>query len=107
MVVRKFFMADREPRPRADPHKIAPARLKSNFSHLSLCSQLIPSVSLFSALVVFDAMPVWTQSPLHFEVASVRPTTAAPGTGTIVELLPGGRIRIVNEPAKLLIRLAF
>lgn len=107
MVVRNFFMADREPRPRADPRKLAPARLKSNFSHLSQCWQRIPSVSRFSALVVFVAMPGWAQSPHHFEVASVRPTTAAPGTGTSVELMPGGRIRIVNEPAKLLIRLAF
>jgi uncharacterized protein (TIGR03435 family) len=61
----------------------------------------------FSPFVILFAILAWAQTPQRFEVASVRPTTAAPSTGTSVDLLPGGRIRIVNEPAKLLIRLAF
>jgi uncharacterized protein (TIGR03435 family) len=47
------------------------------------------------------------QPPQRFEVAVIRPTTAAPDAGTSVNLLEGGRIRIVNEPAKLLVRLAY
>jgi uncharacterized protein (TIGR03435 family) len=42
-----------------------------------------------------------------FEVAVVRPSLAAPGTGTSFNLFEGGRLRITNEPVKLLIRLAF
>src|SRR5205085_655586 len=53
------------------------------------------------------AMFAWAQTPRRFDVASVHPTTADPNAGTSVDLLPGGRLRIVNEPAKLLIRLAF
>jgi uncharacterized protein (TIGR03435 family) len=62
--------------------------------------RLTPFVTLF-------AMLSWAQTPLRFEVASIRPTTAVPNAGTSVDLLPGGRLHIVNEPAKLLIRLAF
>jgi uncharacterized protein (TIGR03435 family) len=47
------------------------------------------------------------QPPQRFEVAVVRPTVAAPNAGTSVELFPGGRICIVNEPVKLLVRMAF
>ncbi len=47
------------------------------------------------------------QPQQRFEVASIRPTRAAPGVGTSVELFAGGRIRIVNEPIKLLVRQAF
>jgi uncharacterized protein (TIGR03435 family) len=47
------------------------------------------------------------QSPAQFEVAVIRPTTAAPGAGTSFNLYEGGRLRIVNEPARLLVRLAF
>src|SRR5579883_3317688 len=43
----------------------------------------------------------------HFEVAAIRPSTAAPGAGTSFETFDGGRIRIGNEPLKLLIRLAY
>jgi len=53
------------------------------------------------------AMLAWAQTPQHFEVASVRPTIAESNAGTSVDVLPGGRVRIVNEPAKLLIRVAF
>jgi uncharacterized protein (TIGR03435 family) len=62
--------------------------------------RLTPFVTLFSMLA-------WAQTPVRFEVASVRPTTSVPTAGTSVDLLPGGRLRIVNEPVKLLIRLAF
>lgn len=47
------------------------------------------------------------QSPQSFETAVIRPTRAAANAGTSVELFPGGRIKIVNEPVKLLIRMAF
>jgi len=40
-------------------------------------------------------------------VASIRPTTAGPKDGTSFRLFEGGRIRMVNEPAMLLIRIAF
>jgi len=44
---------------------------------------------------------------LQFEVAAIRPSTAAPGWGTSFETFEGGRVRITNEPVKLLIRVAF
>ena len=47
------------------------------------------------------------QLPQRFEVASIRPTRAAPGDGTSVNLSPGGRLTIINEPIKLLVRQAF
>jgi uncharacterized protein (TIGR03435 family) len=43
----------------------------------------------------------------EFEVAVIRPARSAPNAGTSFELNPGGRIKIVNEPIKLLIRTAF
>jgi len=43
----------------------------------------------------------------RFEVASIRPSTQRPEAGTKVELFPGGRIRIANEPIRLLLRMAF
>ena len=45
--------------------------------------------------------------PPRFEVASIRPTRAEIGAGTNVSVFEGGRIGIVNEPVKLLIRMAF
>ena len=45
--------------------------------------------------------------PREFDVASIRPSTAAPNAGTSFNVFEGGRIRIVNEPVKLLIRTAF
>jgi uncharacterized protein (TIGR03435 family) len=50
------------------------------------------------------ALPLSAQ---HFEVAVIRPTQAAEGAGTSFNVYEGGRIRIVNEPVKLLIRTAF
>lgn len=43
----------------------------------------------------------------QFEVVSIKPSAAVPNAGTSVELQDGGRLRIVNEPVKLLIRMAF
>jgi uncharacterized protein (TIGR03435 family) len=45
--------------------------------------------------------------PPSFEVVSIRPAAAAPNAGTNVDLFEGGRLRIANEPAKLLLRMAF
>ncbi len=50
---------------------------------------------------------LYGQAPQNFEVAVIRPTSAATATGTSVDLFEGGRIRIVNEPVRLLIRMAF
>lgn len=47
------------------------------------------------------------QSPQQFEVASIRPSLAAPSAGTSFNLFEGGRLKITNEPVKLLIRTAF
>jgi uncharacterized protein (TIGR03435 family) len=59
-------------------------------------------------LFVLLAAPIaLAQPPRRFEVAVIRPTTAAPDAGTSVNLFEGGRVRIVNEPVKLLVRLAF
>jgi uncharacterized protein (TIGR03435 family) len=49
----------------------------------------------------------YAQPLQRFEVASIRPSQAAPGAGTSVNLFEGGRIRILNEPIKLLVRQAF
>lgn len=62
---------------------------------------------VLSAVGLMLSKGVCAQPPQRFEVASIRPTGAAPGVGTSVELFPGGRIRIVNEPIKLLVRQAF
>ena len=59
-------------------------------------------------LLAFHAASLALAQPSqHFEVAVIRPTTAVPGAGTSVNLYEGGRVRIVNEPIKLLIRQAF
>jgi uncharacterized protein (TIGR03435 family) len=43
----------------------------------------------------------------RFEVAVIRPTAADSNAGTSFNVFDGGRIRISNEPVKLLIRTAF
>jgi uncharacterized protein (TIGR03435 family) len=58
-------------------------------------------------LALLAAPLVLAQSPLRFEVAVIRPTTAALDAGTSVNLFEGSRVRIVNEPVKLLVRMAF
>jgi uncharacterized protein (TIGR03435 family) len=47
------------------------------------------------------------QSPPEFEVAVIRPSTASPSAGTSFNVFEGGRLRITNEPVRLLIRAAF
>ena len=47
------------------------------------------------------------QPPQRFEVAVIRLSRSADLNGTSFELFEGGRIRITNEPVKLLIRAAF
>ena len=46
-------------------------------------------------------------SAQQFEVAVIRPTTANVSAGTSFEVFDGGRMKITNEPVKLLIRAAF
>lgn len=52
------------------------------------------------------AVELASQTP-GFEVVSIRPSAAGASTGTSVDLFEGGRIRIANEPVKLLLRMAF
>jgi uncharacterized protein (TIGR03435 family) len=60
-----------------------------------------PGLSLLLSLVIS------AQSPQKFEVAVIRPSVAPPGAGTSFNVFEGGRLRIVNEPVRLLIRVAF
>jgi uncharacterized protein (TIGR03435 family) len=62
--------------------------------------QLTPGILLVS-------MGLAAQSPSRFEVVSIHPAAAAANAGTSFNLFEGGRLRITNEPAKLLLRLAF
>lgn len=56
---------------------------------------------------VFSGLLAWAQSPQAFEVAVIRPSLAPPNAGTSFNVFEGGRLRITNEPVKLLIRTAF
>ena len=47
------------------------------------------------------------QSPQQFEVAVIRPNQAGATAGTNFNLFEGGRLKITNEPVKLLLRAAF
>jgi uncharacterized protein (TIGR03435 family) len=47
------------------------------------------------------------QSPQQFEVAVIRPNLSGASAGTSFEVFEGGRLKITNEPVKLLIRAAF
>lgn len=49
----------------------------------------------------------YCQPSSRFEVASIRPSQVPVGAGTSVNLFDGGRIRVLNEPVRLLIRQAF
>ena len=57
--------------------------------------------------LVVAAVGLMAQTPPQFEVAVVRPTAAGASAGTSFEVFEGGRIRISNEPVKLLVRVAF
>jgi uncharacterized protein (TIGR03435 family) len=60
-----------------------------------------------SIAMLLVSAAVYGQSPQQFEVAVIRPTTASATAGTSFNVFEGGRIRITNEPVKLLIRAAF
>ena len=62
---------------------------------------------LICGMVLLVSEGVHGQSPQQFEVAVIRPNLAGTSTGTSFNVFPGGRIRITNEPVKLLIRAAF
>lgn len=55
---------------------------------------------LIGGLIFGQALP-------QFEVAVIRPSAAAPAAGTSFNVFEGGRLRITNEPVKLLIRAAY
>ena len=59
---------------------------------------------LVGALVLAGGLAA---QPARFEVAVIHPSAAAPGAGSSFESFEGGRIRITNEPVKLLVRVAF
>lgn len=50
---------------------------------------------------------LYGQSPPQFDVAVIRQNPAGAGAGTSFNLFEGGRLKITNEPVKLLIRAAF
>jgi uncharacterized protein (TIGR03435 family) len=47
------------------------------------------------------------QAPQQFEVTVIRPDLAGPNAGSSLNLFEGGSLKITNEPAKLLIRIAY
>jgi uncharacterized protein (TIGR03435 family) len=59
------------------------------------------------SLVLLAAGALLAQAPTAFEVAVIHPSQAEPGAGSSLDLFDGGRIKITNEPAKLLLRIAF
>lgn len=65
--------------------------------------RLLSTRGLF--LLLWPGIPA--QSQPQFEVAVIRPAVAGPGAGTSFNLFEGGRVKITNEPVKLLIRSAF
>jgi uncharacterized protein (TIGR03435 family) len=69
----------------------------------------LPSVrfAALTALIALFATPARSQPPSQFEVAVIRPATADPKAGTAFNVFEGGRLKITNEPIKLLIRAAF
>jgi Protein of unknown function (DUF3738) len=69
--------------------------------------QLTARAVVWSVVMLLLSNRLAGQTPRQFEVASIRPSAAAPGAGTNVGLFEGGRVRIVNEPVKLLLRMAF
>ena len=62
---------------------------------------------ILSVAAVLLSRGCYGQSPQRFEVVAIKPSQAAMGAGTNFNLFEGGRIRITNEPIRLLIRLAF
>ena len=60
---------------------------------------------LWTALLLSSSLHA--QSPQQFEVAAIRPNLAGSTAGTSFNLFAGGRLKITNEPIKLLLRVAF
>ncbi|HEV3196862.1 MAG TPA: TIGR03435 family protein [Bryobacteraceae bacterium] len=64
-------------------------------------------LAAIGVLALVLAAGVRGQPPQQFEVAVIRPSLAATNGGTSFNVFEGGRLRIINEPVKLLIRAAF
>jgi uncharacterized protein (TIGR03435 family) len=64
-------------------------------------------VRCIQGFVFLAAWILPAQPPQNFEVAVIRPSQVATSSGSSLNLFEGGRLRITNEPVKLLIRLAF
>lgn len=62
---------------------------------------------VFWVIPVVSGLVAWAQSAQAFEVAVIRPSLTDPNAGTSFNVFDGGRLRITNEPVKLLIRAAF
>jgi len=62
---------------------------------------------VIGGIVLLLSAGVRGQSQQRFEVAVIRPTVADTSAGTSFNVFEGGRLRITNEPVKLLIRVAF
>jgi uncharacterized protein (TIGR03435 family) len=58
------------------------------------------------AAIALLLAPLQGQLP-QFEVAVIRPSQVSPSSGTSFNVFEGGRLKITNEPVKLLIRAAF
>jgi uncharacterized protein (TIGR03435 family) len=65
------------------------------------------SASILWTILVFSGLVARGQSPPAFEVAVIRPSVESTSAGTSFNVFEGGRLRITNEPVKLLIRAAF
>jgi uncharacterized protein (TIGR03435 family) len=62
---------------------------------------------VLAAMLLLQPNRGYGQPSQYFEVAVIRPSQVATGAGTSFGLFEGGRLRITNEPVRLLIRLAF
>jgi len=71
------------------------------------CSADLTRLTAIGGIALLLVQGVHGQSPQQFEVAIIRPNLAGTSAGTSFNVFPGGRIRITNEPVKLLIRAAF
>jgi uncharacterized protein (TIGR03435 family) len=63
--------------------------------------------AVFAAFLVFLPVGLSAQTPTEFAAAVIRPSEAGPGAGSSFNTFEGGRVRIVNEPVRLLIRAAY
>ena len=58
------------------------------------------------SIVLLVAGTLLAQAPQQFEVAVIHPSQGAANGGSSLELFDGGRVKITNEPMKLLLRIA-